>query len=96
MKQIKVFNMTYANDEDRYALLIKAMGIGALLIIMGVSLMVIGKDCCQFLNLSTTGQILIAAGLFVVLLILVLILRPFVEFILNLLFSRNNPEAVTY
>jgi membrane protein implicated in regulation of membrane protease activity len=88
--------MTYANDEDRYALLIKAMGIGALLIIMGVSLMVIGKDCCQFLNLSTTGQILIAAGLFVVLLILVLILRPFVEFILNLLFSRNNPEAVTY
>jgi membrane protein implicated in regulation of membrane protease activity len=86
--------MTYANDEDRYA--IKAMGIGALLIIMGVSLMVIGKDCCQFLNLSTTGQILIAAGLFVVLLILVLILRPFVEFILNLLFSRNNPEAVTY
>jgi Na+/phosphate symporter len=89
--------MTYANDEDRYAdLLIKAMGIGALLIIMGVPLMDIGKDCCQFLNLSTTGQILIAAGLFVVLLILVLILRPFIKSILDLLFSRNNPEAVTY
>jgi hypothetical protein len=86
-----------ANDEDRSVdPPIKAIVIGAVFIIVGKYLMDIGKDCCQFLNLSTPGQMFVAGGILIILLILVLILTPLAEFILSLLLSRNNPEAVTY
>ena len=89
--------MIYANDEDRSVdLPIEAIVMGILFIVVGRYLMDIGKDYYQFLNLSTAGQIFVAGGILIILLVLVLILEPFVKLILNLLLSRNNPEAVTY